>query len=322
MRTIIKFRTAGAVIAVMLLLSCSKTGSNADVDDENTPYLILDLRTLAVTDSTITLKWTATGDDADQGTATTYDLRYYNDWLTAENWDSATQVSGEPSPQPAGETDSMLVGGLLTDSTYYFALNACDEAGNWSGRSNCVTATCFDNCIVSFPDSNLETAIRTQISMPTGDIHRLDLINLVYIDGNERNIEDLSGLEYCINLQGIFMSWNNISDIEAAANLRHLLEVQFMGNNLTALPDLSDWTDLQGLFLTGNDISDVSSLSNLPAIHYLYMGNNDISDLSPLVANTGLGFGDSVYFDNNPLSEESLNDHIPALENRGVYVYH
>ena len=47
---------------------------------------------------------------------------------------------------------------------------------------------------------------------------------------------------------------------------------------------------------------------------------NSISDISPLVANTGLGSGDTVDLRRNPLSSASINTHIPALQRRGVTV--
>ena len=47
---------------------------------------------------------------------------------------------------------------------------------------------------------------------------------------------------------------------------------------------------------------------------------NNISDLSPLVANTGLGDGDELEIQRNPLSYTSINTHIPALQSRGVTV--
>jgi hypothetical protein len=321
MKTILSFMVV-VFIGFLILFSCSKHGGLDNEEDENTPYLVLDLTVATVTDSSVTLRWTATGDDADQGTATTYDIRYYKYQISPSNWDSATQVTGEPLPKPGGETDSMVIGGLMTDSTYYFALNVSDEAGNWSGISNCVMAVCFNNFVVSFPDSNLEAVIRTAISMPTGDIYRADLLNLTFIDANEHNITDLTGLEYCINLAVIFMSWNNIFDLEPISHLRHLTEVQFVVNDISALPDLSDWINLQRLFLSGNNLSNIAPLQDLPSIHHMYLGGNQISDLSPLVANPGLAGGDSVWVDNNPLSDESLNIQIPALEARGVFVYH
>ena len=43
-------------------------------------------------------------------------------------------------------------------------------------------------------------------------------------------------------------------------------------------------------------------------------------DISPLVANTGLGNGDKVYVEGNPLSYQSIHTHIPILQSRGVRV--
>lgn len=41
---------------------------------------------------------------------------------------------------------------------------------------------------------------------------------------------------------------------------------------------------------------------------------------APLVANTGLGTGDTLNLVSNRLSQESINVHIPALQGRGVTV--
>jgi hypothetical protein len=61
-------------------------------------------------------------------------------------------------------------------------------------------------------------------------------------------------------------------------------------------------------------------LSNLINLIVLDLSDNSISDLAPLVANTGLGEGDQVDVENNPLSATSINVHIPALQRRGVDV--
>ena len=53
---------------------------------------------------------------------------------------------------------------------------------------------------------------------------------------------------------------------------------------------------------------------------YLWIYNNLISDLSPLVANTGLGDGDTIDVWGNPLSDASIQTHIPALQSRGATV--
>jgi len=312
-----------AVVAVVLsltFLSCSKKGTGED--DGNAPYMILDLRVKATTDSTVTLMWTATGDDKDVGTATRYDIRYYHNWLNWATWDSATQVTGEPAPHPAGQTDTMAVRGLMKDSTYYFTLMALDEANNSSGISNCASATCFTDVVVTFPDSNLETVIRTLISKPTGDIHRSDLMGLVLLDGNNKSIVSLSGVEYCTNLIEIFMSDNSVSDLGPIASLIKLRQIQFYNDSISDIAPLAGLVNLERIILGSNSISNISSLSGITNLHILHLSENNISDLSPLVTNSGLAAKDTVYLAGNPLSPQAINTDIPALEGRGVTVLH
>lgn len=93
---------------------------------------------------TVTLTWTAPGDDGNQGTAAVYDIRYSSEPIDEGNWDLATEVEGEPAPQPAGSAESFVVTGLQANTTYYFALKAADEVPNWSALSNVVEVTTPD----------------------------------------------------------------------------------------------------------------------------------------------------------------------------------
>jgi hypothetical protein len=94
-------------------------------------------------DSSVVLLWTAPGDDGTAGRASSYDLRYRTVPVSGTDtlswWNSATQVSGEPSPGISGTTDSMTVRGLAPLTTYYFIVRAADEVPNWSGFSNVAT---------------------------------------------------------------------------------------------------------------------------------------------------------------------------------------
>ncbi|MCK4302225.1 MAG: fibronectin type III domain-containing protein, partial [candidate division Zixibacteria bacterium] len=90
------------------------------------------------TSNSITLNWTAPGDDGNSGTASAYDIRYST---TVADWDGATQVSGEPVPQAAGSQESFVVDGLVPNTTYYFVMRAGDEVPNWSALSNVLMAT-------------------------------------------------------------------------------------------------------------------------------------------------------------------------------------
>jgi Fibronectin type III domain len=108
------------------------------------PGPIASLAVTSTTDSTATLGWTAVGDDSLSGTATKYDIRYSTSPITAGNWSSATQVTGEPAPAAPGTAQSYTVTGLSRQVTYYFAIKAEDEAGNPSALSNVPSATTPD----------------------------------------------------------------------------------------------------------------------------------------------------------------------------------
>jgi hypothetical protein len=94
------------------------------------------LGVIAVTDTSATIGWTASGDDGNQGTASRYDMRYSTtiDGMNAQ-WDQAMQVENEPAPAPAGTEEIMTVGGLAPGTTYFIGLKIGDERENWSIRS-------------------------------------------------------------------------------------------------------------------------------------------------------------------------------------------
>jgi PKD repeat protein len=91
----------------------------------------------------ITLRWTAPGDDGFVGRASVYDLRISANRITEENWESATQLPGEPSPGTSGTTDSLTIENLQQGITYYVAMKSGDEVPNWSPLSN--------NALISTP---------------------------------------------------------------------------------------------------------------------------------------------------------------------------
>ena len=88
----------------------------------------------------ITLRWTAPGDDASIGKPTRYDLRYSTQRQTTVTFTNASVAPGLPLPKPAGSLETYTLAGLSPDSTYYIALKARDDAGNWSAISNVLAA--------------------------------------------------------------------------------------------------------------------------------------------------------------------------------------
>jgi trimeric autotransporter adhesin len=115
--------------------------SKATDAEETPPAIISNLAAGSPGQTSIGLSWTAPGDDGSTGTASEYDIRYSTSTITDANWDAATQVSGEPSPQSAGSSESFTVTNLSPSTTYYFGIKTADEVPNWSGLSNIASAT-------------------------------------------------------------------------------------------------------------------------------------------------------------------------------------
>jgi hypothetical protein len=323
-------------MAVLLLLACGKPKNDITGQDETSdtvrPAAIVDLMVTAMAVDGVSLQWRATGDDGDSGTAAAYDLRSLDHEITAVNWDSAAQASGLPIPGQSGSIDSFSVTGLLEDSTYYFAIKATDEAGNWSNLSNVVQAVCFDDYAVTFADTAFERVIRFYVNKPTGDILRSDMLAFEKISAGGQHISDLTGIEHCQNLTALLL-WNNhvtdltplagltglrvlnvgyngLSDIAPLASLVHLDTLQLASNSIEDLSALAELDSLSELILSTNAIWNTASLAGKTTIRHLALDNNQIVFVNPLYNMTGL---DRVRLFNN-----LVEDLLPLAYNPGL----
>ncbi|TLS50664.1 hypothetical protein FE782_18335 [Paenibacillus antri] len=111
-----------------------------DGADTMAPAAISDLAASNPTNKSIDLAWMAPGDDGMVRNATSYDIRYSTSPITNANWNSATQVSGEPIPLAPGTLQGFTLYGLAVNTTYHFAMKTIDDAGNVSPLSNVATS--------------------------------------------------------------------------------------------------------------------------------------------------------------------------------------
>ncbi len=292
----------GCTAALAAFLSCSGGTDGVDVDDDSYPSQIADLRVKSVTASTVTLEWTAPGDDDTVGTAAAYDMRYSASPVTWVNWDSVQviKVPGEPDPSPFGSTDTMRVTGLTENVPYYFALKSRGHSGQSSWLSNCAPAMCFDDYVVAFPDPHLDQVIRTTIVKPTGDIHRSELLQIVFLEANSRSITNLSGLEYCINLEGFLLNGNSVSDLAPLAGLVRLRGFQAFANDISDISPLAGLVNLEQLSLADNAISDISAMSGMTKLTHVILSSNDITDISALAGKSAVTI---LQLDENQISD-------------------
>ncbi len=127
----------------------SETTTDPDVV---APHWIGDLKgTPSHTPQAVDLTWTAPADYSANGagpfTCAGYDLRYSTSPILYDDndatWDAATPVTGLPTPQAPGNTESVTVVLPTGGTTYYFAVKVSDDASpaNVSEVSNCAAAT-------------------------------------------------------------------------------------------------------------------------------------------------------------------------------------
>ena len=140
------------------------------------------------------------------------------------------------------------------------------------------------------------------------------LTNLQGLNLGGNQVSDLTPLSALTNMSELALWDNNISDLASLSSLTNLRFLDLGGNLISGLAPLTRLTNLEGLGLSFNKVRDLAPLSALTSLRELDVSGNQINNIQPLVDNEGLGEGDVVDLRANPLSEESLNIHIPQLE--------
>lgn len=162
----------------------------------------------------------------------------------------------------------------------------------------------------------------------------------LYLEQNE--VTDLSQLAHLTNLQTLDLTGNMVSDVTPLASLSTLILLRLGDNEVSDLSPLSSLTNLTSLYLDRNQVSDISPLASLTKMRVLWLQANQIEDISALAGLQGLnelrmnannvsdisvlveisGFDNKGYIklEGNPLSETSLEVHIPQLQEMATYL--
>ena len=213
----------------------------------------------------------------------------------------------------------------LLFGTDWVALRVMDRNGNFGGYYFPIDIAPLipPSDSIFIPDANLALEIREKFGLESGDpITRLHLQSLRSTWITFRQITNLTGLQHAINIELLSLGNNQISDITLLAGLTKLRRLSLYGNNqISDITPLAGLTKLTSLDLGVNNITDLTPLAGLTELGWLYLKRNNVTDISPLVANAGLGSGDEVHLDGNPLSYPSIYTHIPVLQERGVEVF-
>ncbi|MBI2627070.1 MAG: S8 family serine peptidase [Parcubacteria group bacterium] len=103
------------------------------------PSAVNDLTAVQTFYNSVSLEWTAVGDDGLVGNASRYQIRYFKTSTDEFNFDNAIEVLGNPLPQDSGNKIQFKFNNLDPDTNYSVAVRALDNVGNTSSVSNIVT---------------------------------------------------------------------------------------------------------------------------------------------------------------------------------------
>ena len=138
--------------------------------------------------------------------------------------------------------------------------------------------------IVEIPDPNLRQVIHETLNLPSNaPITQQEMLKLENLDaGGDRDITDLTGLEYATNIKHLGLYHNPITNISPLAHLTQLEGFNLWGCRIADLSPLRNLKNLSGIILGNNRISDLSPLSELTNLTFIELESNQISDVSPL----------------------------------------
>ncbi|WP_338449600.1 DUF3048 domain-containing protein [Niallia oryzisoli] len=87
------------------------------------------------------------------------------------------------------------------------------------GYKDSIKVKVFSDGVVNFPDPNLEALIRERINKATGELQKSDLAEIRDLQGYNRNISNIQGIENLVNLYSLELTNNQIEDISPLETL-------------------------------------------------------------------------------------------------------
>ena len=255
-------------------------------------------------------------------------------------------------------TDVSPLSGLTNLTRLFLDNNGITDVSPLAGLTNLTYLILDNNSITNVSLSGLTNLTRLDLQYNSiTDVSLSGLTNLTELELHNNAITDMS-LTDLPSLRKLRV-WNNaIADV-SLADLSSLTDVSFRNNRLTdvSLSDLPKltWLELQDnaitdmslsglprlewLYLQNNKLTDASSLADLPRLRELMIWNNAIADVWPLAGLTSLEELDIrsnaivdvsplvdlpnltvLALQGNPLNVTSIDNHIAALESRGIEV--
>ena len=175
--------------------------------------------------------------------------------------------------------------------------------------------------VVEIPDPNLERAIREELGLSSEvPVTQQELLRLSKLHAYQRDITELTGLEYATNLKSVILAFNQIVDFSPLSGLISLELLSLSSNPIVDISPLSNLIHLEALYLSGIDLTDITVLSNLTQLKVLDLQRcvhiRDITPLSNLTQLTRLELTGNRIADITPLANLTQLDELRIEDNQ------
>ena len=157
--------------------------------------------------------------------------------------------------------------------------------------------------LVDIPDPNLRAAIEEALGTRT--IRPDVMATLITLKAGNKGVSNLAGLEYAINLEELWISGDEISDLSPLVSCTKLIFLEVWDTRVRDLSPLENLTNLEQLEFRGNikDISPIAGLTKLRKLRFYGDGISDISALAGMSSLINVEFRHHEVEDLSPLSK-------------------
>ena len=162
--------------------------------------------------------------------------------------------------------------------------------------------------VIQIPDSNLRRAIAQALGKGTNALITVEDMEQLgtRFEAADRNIQDLTGLQFAINLRYLQLDGNEISDLSPLASLINLRDLRLHDNPLSDISPVRGLINLTRLEFDESSVSDIFPVRSLTNLTYLEFDLTLVSDISPvrgLTNLTYLEFHGALVSDLSPITE-------------------
>ncbi|MCV9884481.1 leucine-rich repeat domain-containing protein [Metabacillus halosaccharovorans] len=308
----------------------------------------INLQQPEVTNGEVILTWSTSGNLGEDiisnyqlvknGETITVEPQMVNEVLDEENGVYVNEYQYVDTEVIEGESYTYLVRGQLdsgtqlasnqVEMTYIIDQPSTEEPVEEPAPTD-DSSTNPESQVITFNDSNLETALRDQLNIHDRELTKEDLESLTSLELAWYNIEDLSGIEYAVNANLINLWDNQVSDISVLGHLQNLETVLLDNNQVSNISVLEDLPNLVSVGLHGNplDLNDGSETMNTiqslqdRGVEVQYVQQEDIDVLSVTESSIEVSWQNLVNGDLEESYEVSLNGELVEVLSPDVTSY-